>query len=233
MSSGSCYDPTDPAAARQYTQCGTEGDQDVTDDLYGEYLAKYGAEFDIYIVVDYKETPVFGEDPTKVYTDYPFIGYGYFEPTPENQSFGRYPINSETEVLKVQFHRTTVRSSIRNTLVAEGLADDSILLEGPNDFDQGPGGDPGGLTKKERQRRDLQEGDMILSRFNNIHYEITDIALEPDHQQHLAKYVYTVTAHPRLVSGEDLGAMQDVTDEEEIREKNNNDIDTEANKIIF
>jgi len=50
---------------------------------------------------------------------------------------------------------------------------------------------------------------------------------------HLWKYVYEVHARPRLVSGEELGEMQEVTRADEIRQEHEEDIEIEANKILF
>ena len=232
--SASCYDPTNPEQYQNRFVCDLNQEQNNIDDQYGEYLATYGRPVDIYIVVDNKPSPVFGEDPNKVYADEALVAFAWFEPTAEVQSFGQHGVNSQNEVIKLVLHRTTVREGIRRVLVNEGVADPSILDGGPNDFDAEFGDGDNALTNKERLRRDLVEGDIIRLRYNNIHYEVDDVALEPEYQPLLGKYVYQVTARPRMLSAEDIGdAMQPITHEEEVTVKNNVEIDTEANKIIF
>jgi len=93
--------------------------------------------------------------------------------------------------------------------------------------------DEASLTKAERNRLDLQEGDIIRLHFNNVHYEIDGIKEEPEFQHHLYKYVYEVHARPRLVSAEELGDMQGVTDADAIREQHEHEIETEADVILF
>ena len=69
--------------------------------------------------------------------------------------------------------------------------------------------------------------------YNNIHYEIDGVKEEPEFQHHLYKYVYEVHARPRLVSGEELGNMQPVTDADEIRNDHETELQIEADKILF
>jgi len=106
-------------------------------------------------------------------------------------------------------------------LINSGLLEDDTLI------------DEEVMTKFERNRLDLQEGDIIRLHFNNIHYEIDGIKLEPEFQHHLWKYVYEVHARPRLVSAEELGEMQGVTDADAIREQHEYEIQVEADKIVF
>jgi len=162
------------------------------------------------------------EDPNKKY-EYPsFMANGVWELTAETQKMGKHHIESADDEVILYMHKTTVRHSIYDLLLTNGMISDDMTIE---EYWERP--------KQERHRLDLQEGDILRMRFNNIHYEIDGIKEEPENQFHLHKYVYEIHARPRPVSTEELGFTQTVTDEEEIRDENNNDIDIEADTILF
>lgn len=224
MSAGREYDKTDPLYYDQFfgmSEEVTSYEATLQDDVYNEYIQLYGHRFDVYLCSKFQPEYVFGEDPLKKYLAQPFVAKGIFEVTPETLTIGSWEKNTEQEELIVYFAKTTIRESIRRSLISSGLLEDDTLL------------DESVMTKFDRNRLDLQEGDIIRLRFNNIHYEIDGIKLEPEFQHHLFKYVYEVHARPRLVSGEELGDMQPVTDADKIREQHEYEIDTEADVILF
>lgn len=219
------FNPKDPSYYRPFfgfSHEETEYEALWQDCNYGEFIQIYGHHFDVYLCTQYQPKYVFGEDPLKRYETSSFIAYGIFDLTPELMDFGSWEKLAEQEEITIYFHKTTVRRSIRSKLLEEGIITDVDTFEDEED-----------LTNLERHRRDLQEGDIIKLFFNNIFYEIDGIKEEPEFQHHLWKYVYEVHARPRLVSGEELGEMQDVTRADEIREEHEDAIDEGANKIVF
>lgn len=219
------FDPTDPNYYRQFfgfTQEESSCESQIQDDIYGEYIQIYGNPIDVYLMTDYQPKYIFGEDPLKKYEVSSFIAYGIFDPTAEVLTIGQWDKNTENEEIVIYLHKTTVKNSIREKLIEEGFITDVETLEDETD-----------ITILERHRRELQEGDIFRLHFNNIFYEIDGIKLEPEYQHLLYKYIYEVHARPRLVSGEELGSMQDVTRADEIREENERQITEESNKIIF
>ena len=224
MASGREYDYTDPSYYKQFFGFDAENtgyEATLQDAVYGEYIQIYGHRFDVYLCTEFQPMYVFGEDPLKKYQSTAFLANGIFETTPEALTIGSFEKNTELEEIIVYFHKTTVRESIRTNLITAGLLEDDTLL------------DEASLTKAERNRLDLQEGDIIRLHFNNVHYEIDGIKEEPEFQHHLYKYVYEVHARPRLVSAEELGDMQGVTDADAIREQHEHEIETEADVILF
>jgi hypothetical protein len=218
-------DPKDPSYYKQffgYDEENTPYEADYQDCIYGEYIQIYGHAFDVYLCSTYDPIPVFGEDPVKRYTYEPFLANGMWDVTPETLVMGQFGKNTDQESVIIWFHKTTVKESIKATLIAEGVIDASETVE-----------DESGFTKYDRHRRELQEGDIIRMRFNNIHYEIDGVKEEPEFQHHLYKYVYEVHARPRLVSAEELGEMQPVTEADEIRIEHETEIQIEADKILF
>ena len=219
------FDPTDPSYYKRYfgfDEENTPYEAIYQDDHYGEYIQIFGHRFDVYLMTSFNPDMIFGEDPVKRYEAKPFLANGIWDLTAEKAEFGRFEKTHESESIVVYMHRTTVKESIKRVLLEEGFIDDLSTLELPED-----------RMKLERHRMELQEGDIIRLHFNNIHYEIDGIKLEPHHQHHLKKYVYEIHARPRLVAGEVLGQTQPVTEEQEIREENISHIDSAANKIIF
>jgi hypothetical protein len=219
------YDPTDPSYYKRFfgfDEENTPYEALYQDDHYGEYIQVYGHHFDVYLMTSFNPDMIFGEDPVKKYESPSFLANGIWELTPEKLQMGKWEQNTENESIIVYMHRTTVKESIKKNLSENGFIDDIVTID--DDLDK---------TKLERHRLELQEGDIIKSYFNNIHYEIDGIKLEPEYQHHLYKYVYEIHAKPRLVSGENLGEMQPVTDAEEIRMENVDAIVTESNKLLF
>jgi hypothetical protein len=225
MTAGRIYDPTDPTYYKSYFGFDAENtpyEAELQDCVYGEYIQIYGHRFDIYLCTHYDPQPVFGEDPVKRYEIPAFLGNAIWEPTPETLNLGQFGKNTETEVVVAWFHKETVRASIKRALLEAGLIDEEDTIP-----------DESGYSKYDRHRRELQEGDIIRMHFNNIHYEIDGIKEEPEFQHHLWKYVYEVHARPRLVSAEELGEMQPVTDADEIRVEHETELQIEADKILF
>jgi len=225
MSAGRAFDSTDPTYYKQFFGFDAENsscEANLQDDVYGEYIQIYGHRFDVYLCSTYDPIPVFGEDPSKRYEILPFLGNGIWDVTPETLNMGSFGKNTDQESLVAWFHKTTINASIKKALLDAGLiSDDDTIV------------DESGLSKYDLHRRELQSGDIIKMHFNNIYYEIDGVKQEPEFQHHLAKYVYEVHAKPRLVSGEELGTMQTVTDATEIREDHENEIQIEADKILF
>jgi hypothetical protein len=118
--------------------------------------------------------------------------------------------------------RNIVRSSIKQALINNNFYSEGVLNSPEEE-----------IEKEIRWRKELQEGDVIRTDFNNIHYEIDGIKTEPEFTFWLNKFIYQVHARPRLVAGEDLGDMQDVTDAETIRQQNDMEISIESEKILF
>lgn len=223
--SGQDYDKSNPTYYDQFF--GMTGDLspcevNMQDDIYGEYISMYGGLTEIYLVSAYNPQLVFGEDPVKKYEVEPFQCKCIWDLTPEILNMGKFGKNTDQEVVIIYAHMTTVKESIKNSLIAAGIipVEDTI----PDDT---------GCSKYDRHRRELQEGDMIKMEFNNIHYEIDGIKEEPEYQHLWHKYIYEIHARPRLVSGEDLGDMQPVTDADEIRIEHEDEIQIEADKILF
>ena len=219
------FNPDEPSYYRPYFGFSNEEtpyEADLQDDNYGEYIQIYGHHFDVYLMTQYNPNRIFGEDPLKKYEADSFIAYGIFDVTPESLQIGNWEKLAEQEEIVVYLHKTTVRESIKSTLLSGGFITDVDTLD-----------DEADMTILERHRRELQEGDIIRLYFNNIFYEIDGIKEEEEFQHHLKKYVYRVHARPRLIAGEDLGSMQGVTNADEIREQHEYEITTEANKIIF
>ncbi len=221
-----CTTPqTDPLYYDQYygmTKQKAPCEADAQDDIYGEYIGIYGGLIDIYLCSDYDPIPVFGEDPVKKYEIEPFQVKGMWDLTPEVLKMGRFGKNTEDEVIIAWIHKSTIKNSIENALGEAGLIPDEDTI--PDDT---------GMTKYDRHRRELQEGDIFKLHFNNIHYEIDSVKQEPEYQHHFGKYVYEITARPRLLSAEEIGTMQPIVDAEEIRVQNSTELQIEANKILF
>lgn len=192
------------------------------DDLYAEYISIYGGIIDIYLCSDYEPIPVFGEDPVKKYEIPAIPAKGMWDLTPEVLNMGQFGKNTDQEVIVIWMHKNTVKETIKNALLDAGMISEEDTIP-----------DETGMSKYDRHRRELQEGDILRIRFNNIHYEIDGVKEEPEFQHHFYKYVYEVHARPRLVSGEDLGEMQPVTDSDAIRNDHETELQTEADKILF
>jgi len=225
MSAGRSFDPKDPNYYKQFfgfDQENTSYEADLQDCVYGEYIGIYGHSFDIYLCSTYDPIPVFGEDPRKRYEIDAFEANAIWEVTPESLVTGQFSKNTDQEAVIAWFHKDTVKESIKSALLAAGLIEEEDTIP-----------DESGYSKYERHRRELQEGDIIRMHFNNIHYEIDDVREEPEFQHHLWKYVYEVSARPRLVSGEELGEMQPVTDADNIRIERATELQIEADKILF
>jgi len=225
MSAGRIFDPTDPTYYKQFFGFDAENTQyeaDYQDCIYGEYIQIYGHAFDVYLCSTYDPIPVFGEDPRKRYEVDPFLANGIWETTSETLNMGSFGKNTDQEVVVGWFHKDTVKESIKAALLAAGLIDEEDTIP-----------DESGWSKYDRHRRELQEGDIIKMRYNNIHYEIDGVKEEPEFQHHLYKYVYEVHARPRLVSGEELGTMQPVTEADDIRTEHETELQIEADKILF
>jgi len=223
--SGRSYDKTDPLYYEQFFGMSQEVspcEAEMQNDVYGEIIALYGGQIDLYLCSTYNPIPIFGEDPVKKYLIDAIPSKGLWDPTSEILNFGQFAKNTDQESIIIWFHKDTVKESIKSALIDAGEidADDTIP-------------DESGLSKYDRHRRELQEGDILRLHFNNIHYEIDGVKEEPEFQHHLYKYIYEVHARPRLVSAEELGEMQPVTDADEIRQEHETEIDTEANKILF
>jgi len=225
MTAGQEYDKTDPLYYDQFFGLSKETspcEATFQDNIFGEYIAMYGKPIDIYLCSHYDPIPVFGEDPVKRYEVAPFTAKGMWDLTAEKLSIGSFDKTAEQETILITLHKTTVRDSIKTSLLNAGL-----ILEDETIPDES------GWSKYERHRRELQEGDIIRLHFNNIHYEIDGIKEEPEYQPLMSKYIYQVYAKPRLVSGEELGVMQPVTDAVENQINNANEIQIEADKILF
>jgi len=219
------FDNTDPTYYKQFFGFDAENtpyEASLQDCVYGEYLQIYGHAFDVYLCSTYDPIPVFGEDPVKRYTYEPFLANGIWDVTPEVLNMGQFGKNTDQESVVIWFHKGTVKESIKATLIEEGVIDADDTIE-----------DESGFSKYDRHRRELQEGDIIRMRFNNIHYEIDGVKEEPEFQHHLWKYVYEAHARPRLVSAEELGVMQPVTEADEIRVEHETELQIEADKILF
>jgi len=222
--SGRGYDPTDPlyyddffGFSAELSEC----ESNLADETFGEIIAIQGFPIDVYICTHFNPMNVFGEDPLKKYLADSFVAKAIWDVTPEVQTFGAHEKLAETEKIVLYMHKTTIKESIRTVLIDAGLLDDDTIT------------DEEVMTKFARNRLDLQEQDMIRLYFNNIHYEIDGIKLEPEYQPMLRKYVYEVHATPRLVSAEELGDMQPVTDADAIRVQHDYEIDSEADVILF
>jgi len=185
-----------------------------------EYFCLRGFPVTVYLITKYNPIYVFGEDPVKTFGA-SFVTRAIWEPSPENKNYGKWEKTSE-EPLLLHLHKATVRKQIREVLLTAGIFS-PLTVELP---------DPQ-VTKEERWRRELQEGDMLRTNFNNIHYEIDGVKQEPDFMYFLNKYVYQITVRPRLVANENLGDMQSVTEAEEIRQQHDTEIAVEAEKILF
>ena len=217
--------PSDPEAYKPclgYDAENAPNEASMQDCIHGEYIQIYGHAIDVYLCSTYDPIPVFGEDPLKRYEIDPFLANGMWDVTPESLMMGQFGKNTDQESIIIWFHKTTVKESIKQALIDAGEITIEDTIE---DLDA--------LSKYDRHRRELQEGDIIRLRYNNIHYEIDGVKQEPEFQHHLWKYVYEVHARPRLVSGEELGVMQPVTDADEIRVEHENEIQVEADKILF
>ena len=223
--SGYSFDKTSPLYYDQFfgmSQEVTDYEASLQDCNYGEYIGIYGHRLDIYLCSTYDPIPVFGEDPRKRYEIDPFVAKGIWDVTPEVLNMGQFDKNTDQESIVIWLHKTTVKESIRSALLDAGMISEDDTIP-----------DDSGLSKYERHRRELQEGDILRLHFNNIHDEIDGVKEEPEFQHHLYKYVYEVHAKPRLVSGEELGEMQPVTDADDIREDRANELQIEADKILF
>lgn len=185
-----------------------------------EYICLAGFPVTIYLVTQYSPIYVFGEDTNKSYGAY-FTTKAIWDVSPENKIYGKFDRVSE-EPIVLYLSRNMVKTQIKQSLIDFNIFTQE-QLELPEDE----------ISKAERWRRELQEGDMIRTDFNNIHYEIDGIKTEPEFVYWLNKFVYQVHARPRLVAGENLGDMQPVTDAEEIRQQNDMEIEIESNKILF
>jgi len=188
----------------------------------GDYISTYGHKCDLYIMTKFDPENVWGEDPLKKYEFPPVVIDCIWEPTSESQRMGAHGKISDEDEIILYAHITSVKNTIKSQLIDEGyiVDDDTYTL----DEDR---------TKEERHRIEVQEGDIIRTRFNNIHYEVTGVKTAPDFQHLLYKYFYEIHAVPRLVSSEGLGYIQPVTEESEIREAHNQEIDAESSKILF
>jgi len=220
MSNGRLYKPSDPSYYKSFFGLDAENtpyEAELQDCNYGEFIQIYGHRCDIYLCSQYNPSPVFGEDPVKEYKYAPFLANGIWDLTTETLNMGQFGKNTDQESVIIYFHKNTVKTSIRKILNDEGFL----------------GEDEEPTSKYDRHRLELQEGDIFRMYFNNIFYEIDGIKEEPEYQHHLWKYVYEVHARPRLISAEDLGDMQPVTDSDEIRNEHEEDLQIEADKILF
>jgi hypothetical protein len=190
------------------------------DDELRQYFCLRGFPVTIYLITSYNPIYIFGEDPTKTFGA-SFVTKAIWEPSPENKTYGKFEKLSE-EQLQLYLHKSTIRKQIREVLLAAGLFSESTI--GLPDTE---------VTKEERWRRELQEGDMIRTNFNNINYEIVGVKQEPDYMYFMNKYVYQLFATPRLVSNENIGDMNPITEADEIRQQHDNEIRIESEKIIF
>jgi len=160
------FDPDQPSYYRPFFGFSNEEtpyEADWQDDNYGEYIQLYGQHFDVYLCTEYNPKRIFGEDPLKKYEADPFVAFGIFDVTPESLQIGNWEKLAEQETIVVYFHKTTIKESIKKTLIEGGFITDVDTFE-----------DDADLTFIERHRRELQEGDIIRLAFNNIFYEIAD-----------------------------------------------------------
>lgn len=218
------YDYGDPTYYHDYfgySREHAERESDEFDENIGEYIQTKGVEFDVYLCSKFAPNNIFGEDPLKEYNLPPFIANGIWEVTPETLKFGQHEIVKEDEQVVINFHKNTVKTSIKKLLLNNGLVDVGTL----DDVEDN--------TVFENYRLELQEGDIVRMRFNNIFYEIDGIKEEPDYQHLYHKYVYQCYAKPRLIAGEELGVMQGITNNESIIQTHYDEIEEEADKIIF
>lgn len=190
------------------------------DEELRQYFCLRGFPVTIYLITKYNPIYVFGEDPVKSFGA-SFITKAIWEPSSENKVYGKWEKTSD-EPLQLHLHKSTVRKQIREVLLAAGIFSESTIALPDAQ-----------VTKDERWRRELQEGDVLRTNFNNIHYEIDAVKQEPDFMYFLNKYVYQITSRPRLVSGENLGDMQPVTDSEIIRQAHDAEISVESEKILY
>ena len=213
--SGRGYDPTDPlyyddffGFSAELSEC----ESNLADETFGEIIAIQGFPIDVYICTHFNPMNIFGEDPLKKYLADSFVAKAIWEVTPETLTIGAFEKQAESEEVILYMHKTTIRASIRNVLIDAGLLEDDTIT------------DEAVMTKFNRNRLDLQEQDIVRLYFNNIHYEIDGIKEEPEYQPHLRKYVYEVHARPRLMSSEEIGDMQAITDADAIRIQHNLEI---------
>jgi len=198
----------------------TEGQ--IIDCQAGDYTNIYGHECDLYIMTKYTPESVWGEDPLKKYEFPPVVVKCIWEPTSESQTIGSHGKISDEDEIILYAHITTVKNIIRTQLINEGFLTDEDTYTTDDD-----------RTQDERHRIEVQEGDIIRTRFNNIHYEIVGIKTAPDFQHLFYKYFYEIHARPRLVSSESLGYIQEVTNAEEIKAEHKLEIEAESSKILF
>jgi len=187
-----------------------------------DYIDLYGHTCDLYIMTKYDPENVWGEDPLKEYALPAIPIKCIWDQPPETQSFGSHGKISDEDEIIMYAHISTSRELIKDQLVENGyIVDDSTIFSLED------------RTKQERHRIDIQEGDIIRTIYNNIHYEISGIKTAPSYQHLNYKFFYEIHARPRLVSSEGLGYIQPVTDNDEIINKHEEEIDTESNKILF
>lgn len=195
---------------------------DFQDSIYEEYILSFGFSVDLYLVTKYTEEPIFGEDALAGFGLPPIRTKAIYEPSSETLSYGAFEKSTENEYLILYLHKNSVRLSIRCALLDAGLISDHSTIDNPAD-----------KTKLERHRLDLQPKDVLVTLSNGIHYTIDGIKEAPEYVHMHHKYVYELHLRPRLVSAETLGHLQDVTDEEEIREQHNLEIQNSADTILF
>jgi hypothetical protein len=195
-------------------------DSDWMQQTLEEYFCLRGFPVTIYLVTKFSPIYVFGEDPSKKYGA-SFTTKAIWDISPENLTLGKWEKTSN-EPVQLYLNISMVKKQIKNALLDVGVF--SPFTANYPDSE---------VSKEESWRRELQEQDMLRTDYNNIHYEIDSVKREPEYVYWLNKYVYWVTARPRLVAGEDLGSMQPVTDAEEIRQEHDMEIRVESEKILF
>jgi hypothetical protein len=181
-----------------------------------EYIKIFGYECDLYIMTKFSPSNVWGEDPLKKYEISPILIDCIWEPAPEAAIYGSHHRITNEEYVIFYAHIDTVKTSIKNRLIEEGFIEDTDTY-----------------SKEERHRMEPQEGDIIRTKYNNIHYEIVAVDEHTETQFMQRKYFYALIGVPRVMSSESLGHMQDITDADEIRETNKLEIEAESSNILF
>jgi len=225
---GKEFNPCDVSEYATYFPNDREGNKcqsDFQDDVYGEYIAIYGHEFDFYLVERFIGENVFGEDATKKYCDISFAIRATFEPTGQTKEMGMHDVTAQNDAILLNVHKSTARCNILQNLMDNEIVPPATILD-YNDFT--------GLNDQEKWRRDLQEGDCFLCRFNGIVYEIDGVVEEPEYQHMLHKYIYQVHARPKLMSSEDTGDAMPVDEQLQDKiDKNQGELDIEGDVILF